>query len=168
MEKYLGTKIIDTEPMNKYEFYMNVKGIDCKEENEEGYKVVYQDGYVSWSPKDVFEEAYHRISQPISLTRKEDERAYPFPNGEYKPYIIINDGSVTFIGQGGPIKEVGVNGCQIDDIIEFAKDVLTVFNQRVPCRETSMMITKLDEALLWSLKRKIDREKRNVEGTSQK
>lgn len=25
---------------------------------EDGYKVVYQDGYESWSPKDVFETAY--------------------------------------------------------------------------------------------------------------
>jgi hypothetical protein len=98
--------------------------------------------------------------------RNQGERAYPFENGEYKPFITITDESVTFIGQGGPIKEVGINGCQIDDIIEFAKDVLEVFNKRVPCRETSMMITKLDEALLWSIKRKIDREKRQVEGTS--
>jgi hypothetical protein len=30
--------------------------VDC--ENSRGYKVVYPDGYVSWSPKDVFEEAY--------------------------------------------------------------------------------------------------------------
>lgn len=57
-ERYIGTKIIFAEPMNKFEFYMNVKKIDCKEENEEGYKVVYPDGYVSWSPKTVFEEAY--------------------------------------------------------------------------------------------------------------
>jgi hypothetical protein len=103
------------------------------------------------------------------MLRKEGERAYPVPNGNYKgnEFIHVEDDRVTFIGQGGPIKEVGVNGCQIDDIIEFAKDVLTVFNQRVPCRETSMIITKLDEALLWSMKRKVDREKRNVEGTSQ-
>ena len=99
--------------------------------------------------------------------REEGKRAYPFQNGEHKPFITITDESVTFIGQGGPIKEVGVNGCQIDDIIEFAKDVITVFNQRFPCRENSMIITKLDEALLWSMKRKADRDKRGVEGTSQ-
>lgn len=100
------------------------------------------------------------------MSRPEKQRAYPIPNGEWKPFVIVTDESVTFTGQGGPIKEVGVNGCQIDDLIEFAKDALTIFNQRVPCRETSMMITKLDEALLWSLKRKMDREKREVEGTS--
>lgn len=62
MEKYLGVKLIEAEPMNKYEFSMNVKGVDCKEENEEGYIVVYPDGYVSWSPKAVFEEAYRKTS----------------------------------------------------------------------------------------------------------
>jgi hypothetical protein len=101
------------------------------------------------------------------MARPEGQRAYPIPNGEWKPFVYVQDDSVTFIGQGGPIKEIGVNGCQIDDLIEFARDVLQVFNQRVPCRETSMMITKLDEALLWSMKRKQERENRQVEGTSQ-
>ena len=52
MEKYLGVKIIkaelQTNPNSMYE-------------NEEGYKVVYEDGYISWSPKDVFEKAYRKI-----------------------------------------------------------------------------------------------------------
>ena len=100
------------------------------------------------------------------VKRPEGQRAYPLPNGEYKPFITVTDESVTFVGQGGPIKEVGVNGCQIDDIIEFARDVITVFNQRFPCHENSIALTKLDEALLWLMKRKLDREKRLVEGTS--
>ena len=28
---------------------------------EDGYKVVYEGGYESWSPKDVFEKAYHEV-----------------------------------------------------------------------------------------------------------
>ena len=71
---------------------------------------------------------------------------------------------VTFVLQDGPIKEVGINGVQIDAVIEWVKDVVDAFNKRFPCRENSMIITKLDEALLWSIKRKLDREKRNVEG----
>lgn len=62
MKQYLGVKLISAEPMNKYEFCMNLKGVDCKEDNEEGYKVVYEDGYTSWSPKDVFEKAYREIN----------------------------------------------------------------------------------------------------------
>ena len=49
MEQYIGTKIIHAEPMEK--------------NGREGYKVVYApDGYESWSPKDVFEEAYRKSS----------------------------------------------------------------------------------------------------------
>lgn len=29
--------------------------------DQHGYKVVYENGYTSWSPKDVFEKAYRRI-----------------------------------------------------------------------------------------------------------
>jgi hypothetical protein len=48
MKKYIGTKFIKAEP---YE------GPDGKK----GYKVIYPDGYVSWSPKEVFESAYREI-----------------------------------------------------------------------------------------------------------
>ena len=70
--------------------------------------------------------------------------------------------------QDGAVKENGINGCQIDDVIETAKNIIQSFNNRFPCRENSMIITKLDEALLWSLKRKLDREKRGVEGLDKK
>ena len=49
LEKYLGVKLIEAEP-------------DFNENNEEGYFVVYSDGYTSWSPKEVFEEAYRRVN----------------------------------------------------------------------------------------------------------
>ena len=46
MKQYIGTKIIQAEPAVK--------------NGRDGYKVVYPpDGYESWSPKDVFEAAYH-------------------------------------------------------------------------------------------------------------
>jgi hypothetical protein len=61
MEKYLGVKVINAESATKYDYEMNIKGVDCKEDNQEGYIVIYEDGYVSWSPKDVFEKAYRRI-----------------------------------------------------------------------------------------------------------
>lgn len=55
MEKYIGTKIIHAEP----EYAKPVGELDYR---ALGYKVVYEDGYTSWSPKDVFEKAYHRIN----------------------------------------------------------------------------------------------------------
>jgi hypothetical protein len=44
MKRYVGTKIIHAQPEQRI--------------GEPGYLVRYADGYESWSPKDVFEEAY--------------------------------------------------------------------------------------------------------------
>ena len=84
------------------------------------------------------------------------------------PQVHGEKSSVEFTIQSGPVKEFGVNGCQIDDVIRWAKEKIEGFNQQIPCRENSLIVTKLNEALLWSLKRKLDREARNAEGTSKK
>ena len=66
MKRYIGTKLIEAEPAYRCtdgsekvvittkpeEAFPNYSGV------EEGYRVRYQDGYESWSPKNVFEEAY--------------------------------------------------------------------------------------------------------------
>jgi hypothetical protein len=82
-------------------------------------------------------------------------------------YVRNDKNSLAFTLQNGPIKEVGVNGCQVDTVIEAAKAMLEGLNKQFPCRENSAAITKLDEALHWLEHRKKDREKRAVEGTSQ-
>jgi len=41
----------------------NDKPIVPGRKNRDGYKVVYPDGYVSWSPKKVFEEAYREVNE---------------------------------------------------------------------------------------------------------
>lgn len=86
----------------------------------------------------------------------------------FRNYIIINHetNTIAFRIQNGPIKEVGVNGCHVDTIIEATKLIIEGLNKNFPCRENALVITKLDEALLWLMKRKLDREKRNVEGES--
>lgn len=91
-----------------------------------------------------------------------DEKIRPFN------YIYVRHdvNSISFNLQNGPIKEAGVNGCQVDTMIEAAKIILEKLNQQFPCRENASAITKLDEALMWLEKRKKDREKRGVEGLS--
>ena len=79
-------------------------------------------------------------------------------------YVRHDKNSLSFTIQNGPIKEVGKNGCQVEDIIAVAKHMVEEFNKKFPCRENSMMITKLDEAIMWSKKRTEDRKARNVEG----
>jgi len=79
-------------------------------------------------------------------------------------YVRRDVNSVSFTIQNGPVKMVGVNGCQVDTVIEAAKLILEGLNKAFPCRENSVAITKLDEALMWLDKRKRDREARGVEG----
>ena len=62
MKTYIGTKIVQAEPaVNVGGNIINgpvVQVEDLDATVREGYKVVYPDGYESWSPKDVFEKAY--------------------------------------------------------------------------------------------------------------
>lgn len=44
MQKYIGTKIVQAEPAER--------------DGRTGYKVLYTDGYESWSPSEAFEDAY--------------------------------------------------------------------------------------------------------------
>ena len=62
MEKYIGTKVVKAEPMTMTEA-QKVLGRELKPANleEDGYLVEYKDGYKSWSPRSVFEEAYREL-----------------------------------------------------------------------------------------------------------
>jgi len=81
-------------------------------------------------------------------------------------YVRHDKNSLSFTLQNGPIKEAGLNGCQVVDVIAVAKHIIEQLNAKFPCRENAMTITKLDEALMWQEKRTKDREARQVEGTS--
>ncbi len=93
---------------------------------------------------------------------------YKWFEAEIRPanfvYIRRDKNSLSFTIQNGPVKEHGVNGCQVDTVIEAAKLIIEGLNKNFPCRENSIAITKLDEAMLWLRKRTVDRIKRNVEG----
>lgn len=60
MIKYIGKKEVQAERMNEYEAVElgYARPNEDNHEWREGYHVVYEDGYHSWSPKTVFEEAY--------------------------------------------------------------------------------------------------------------
>lgn len=74
MQQYIGTKLINAVPMNRQQ-YNDFRGWTLPEDengNDEGFLVEYVDGgkanteqyagYVSWSPKDVFERAYKPVT----------------------------------------------------------------------------------------------------------
>lgn len=56
-----------------------------------------------------------------------------------------------------------------ESLLQVVKEYLTCVNVgEMATRETSMVITKLDEALMWMNKRAEDRKLRGVQGTYQK
>ena len=83
-------------------------------------------------------------------------------------YIRKDKNSISFTLQDGPIKEVGVNGCQVDTIIHAAKFIIEMFNDSCPCVQNDTAIYHLNKALDSLHERTVERMKRNVEGTSNK
>ena len=79
MQKYVGTKEIKAIPMSRLE-YNKLRGWTVPAEenpNDEGYLVEYADskknhpnfdGYISWSPKNVFEATYQNISKGFDFS----------------------------------------------------------------------------------------------------
>lgn len=80
--KYIGTKQVNAEPMNLGEFvkqtgkdpYANDPKVH--DDGEEGYIVEYADGYKSWSPRDVFENAYKVAETALDRMRIEMRDLY--------------------------------------------------------------------------------------------
>lgn len=60
MKNYIGTKVVDATPAWRVDgkVYLKDEAVPKSMNREDGYKVVYEGGYESWSPKDVFEKAY--------------------------------------------------------------------------------------------------------------
>lgn len=56
------------------------------------------------------------------------------------------------------------NGTTNEEVLKMLINRMNYLNSKFPCRENSIAITKLDEALLWLEKRTKDRIARNVEG----
>lgn len=54
--KYIRMHKVEAEPMTRYQFD-ELKGQEHAAKDEDGYKVIYPDGYVSWCPKKQFEAA---------------------------------------------------------------------------------------------------------------
>lgn len=65
MKKYIGTKEVQAQPMSAE--LANSKGFKTSSYTgkDEGYEVIYKDGYSSWSPKEVFEEVYKLVETPL-------------------------------------------------------------------------------------------------------
>lgn len=73
---------------------------------------------------------------------------------------------VSFTIQSDPLSEVGLNGVQALDMLKYVKYLFESLNDTFPCRENSLTITKIEEAIHWQDARTKDRQSRLVEGTN--
>ncbi len=74
MKKYIGTKTVKATPAVKKggKVYLPEDAIPKSlEPKEEGYKVVYENGYESFCPKEEFEKAYHLAETPLDRMKVE-------------------------------------------------------------------------------------------------
>ena len=89
MKQYIGTKLINAKPMTRGEYnkYRGWEVPDNENPEDAGYLVEYQDsptantpdhaGYVSWSPKDVFDKAYRQSDgMPFGLAIEALKRGF--------------------------------------------------------------------------------------------
>ena len=71
MQKYIGVKQVEAKPMTRGE-YNDYRGWTVPEgenPNDEGYVVKYEDGYVTWSPIEVFNKEYNACGvRPLNDT----------------------------------------------------------------------------------------------------
>jgi hypothetical protein len=95
-----------------------------------------------------------------------------FPDDKDVPedvFCVVNhdEDYIGFKLQNGPIKEAGLNGCQVTDIIQVAKFIIEKLNEKFPCRENDNTITYLDYAIYHQEARTKNRVVRGVEGHSE-
>lgn len=60
------------------------------------------------------------------------------------------------------------DGTTNEEVLSMLIDRLNFLQQEFPCRENAIVITKLEESLMWLNKRTQDRINRNVEGKNEK
>lgn len=56
------------------------------------------------------------------------------------------------------------DGTTNEEVLEVLINRMNFLQSKFPCRENALVITKLEESLMWLNKRTQDRLKRNVEG----
>ena len=76
MTHYIGVKMVQAEPEER--------------DGKPGYKVVYPDGYTSWSPADVFNASYLALQDPTRITREDvDEFVGEFEATQLDPKTTL-------------------------------------------------------------------------------
>lgn len=113
MKQYIGTKLIQAEPAFRVDGNIYLETWPCPtiertEEREDGYKVVYPDGYASWSPKAVFEAAYLPVTVNSKLRTEAPSISQEMVDDFIKETEVITMGDKTTV-----VRAVLRNGFEI-------------------------------------------------------
>lgn len=131
MQTYIGTKLINAEPMNR-QAYNDFRGWilpDDEDGSDEGYLVEYIDGgqpntheyagYVSWSPKEVFDKAYRTVTgmtfgQAIEALKAGHRVARKGWNGKGMWLVLVPGTPDAQLREGTPYREaLNQDSCEI-------------------------------------------------------
>ena len=94
MNKYIGVKIIEAEP--KTSVRTTKEGSDIVE----GYKVRYENGYESWSPRTVFDISYRKVdNMSFGLAFEAAKRGYIVFRQAKKQEIRVITEQIFFDGE---------------------------------------------------------------------
>lgn len=113
-----------------------------------------------------FDKQYHEdlfYESDLALVEVDESESIE-ENVDAKPRDFID---IKF--QEGTVKDNGVNGAQIEDVIDVLVERLEGFQKgQFPCRENALAITKLEEARMWLNERTHRRKEQGVEGRNLK
>ena len=104
--------------------------------------------------------------RPKEIDGRVDWAAFDEMREEFPICVDHKAGMVSFKVMNKPASEGG-SGAQWTDMVHVGLHILKYLNNKYPCRENAITITKLEEALMWQEKRTKDRVNRNVEGRNE-
>jgi len=118
-------------------------------------------------------EVLHDVKEidGFNVIHIDEDMGIPIPHylSVHGPVVIDEHlNMIAFRIQKGPINEVGVNGCQIDTIVQAVKYLVVRHDQSHPSPYNTKAIDHLQGVLDAFAERKVERERRKVEGTSAK
>ena len=160
MKKYVGTKMLKAIPMNKEEYCQYRQWEVPLNENpkEEGYLVEYLDGgkpnderhlgYISWSPKGVFEKTYKLIEKNNGILSE----------GEKRVRTNFNVSSSKTVDEAKKLMAEAINLLCRDqnDVASYYYDNINTVQFRDLSgdyqREVATAKTKIEEAAMWAVK----------------
>jgi hypothetical protein len=193
MKQYIGSKTISAMPMTNEGFAKLMDKPFTNHSSLPGYLVEYEDGYKSWSPKDVFEKAYDELLVGPNAVTAHLLPTPVFPSDvltvgfaldpdyggaheyQFQNSLGFNNGKADYDDSYQKIRFVQKNvdgtmkpGLQTEQLLLCIIDRHMKLNNKFPSDQGLKFIRKIEEALTLLEDRVRDRMERGVMGDLKK